>query len=470
MKKFLLFATMAVMSATSALAATDKQTYEPVGELKIANQWVLDRVHTPDVFTKMDVCNTRARTATLFNDIVYVAHSEARTVVPAPGDTVVAAVIYRFDAKTGEQLPDLDVTLDGRPYGVFLGVNQIGVDDFGHMWVMPYTSETATTVKLYQLDPETGELTLIQELEKGDDIKRTDFYDLMGDLLREEATCTIMAAGSTEGSTVYRWFADYEDDFVGGFRGQPSLAITDIYPESISAWSYGPTVKMVYGDDPEDYDEYYAGNTFYVDGFNSSPLKYNNKGNLIASFENVETDLLPSEVGANGCTEFIYDDELYFAYAFAQYSGLDEKTGKNRACQVNLVKFGDEGELGEDIQFLWQVPADGLGTTSDGGNRVQSICVVPGTDEEGNEELTMLTYKSYNGIGVYKIGYNVKPSEEQPDFKKGDVNGDGEISIADVTMLVSLVVDQASNERSDVNGDGETGIADVTTLVNMLME
>ena len=52
----------------------------------------------------------------------------------------------------------------------------------------------------------------------------------------------------------------------------------------------------------------------------------------------------------------------------------------------------------------------------------------------------------------------------------GDVNGDGEVSIADVTMLVSLVVEQSSNPRSDVNGDGETSIADVTTLVTILLE
>ena len=37
-------------------------------------------------------------------------------------------------------------------------------------------------------------------------------------------------------------------------------------------------------------------------------------------------------------------------------------------------------------------------------------------------------------------------------------------------MLVSLVVEQSSNPRSDVNGDGETSIADVTTLVTILLE
>ena len=51
----------------------------------------------------------------------------------------------------------------------------------------------------------------------------------------------------------------------------------------------------------------------------------------------------------------------------------------------------------------------------------------------------------------------------------GDVNGDDEVSIADVTMLVDLLLRQQSNERSDVNGDGETSIADVTTLVGLLM-
>ena len=53
---------------------------------------------------------------------------------------------------------------------------------------------------------------------------------------------------------------------------------------------------------------------------------------------------------------------------------------------------------------------------------------------------------------------------------KGDVNADSEVSIADVTLLVSLVGQQSENENSDVNGDGETGIADVTALVNLLIK
>ena len=53
----------------------------------------------------------------------------------------------------------------------------------------------------------------------------------------------------------------------------------------------------------------------------------------------------------------------------------------------------------------------------------------------------------------------------------GDVNGDGEVSIGDVTALISYLLD--SNTlilgNSDVNGDGETTIADVTALIEILL-
>lgn len=53
---------------------------------------------------------------------------------------------------------------------------------------------------------------------------------------------------------------------------------------------------------------------------------------------------------------------------------------------------------------------------------------------------------------------------------KGDVNGDGTVTIADVTMLVNIVLGKAAvNAASDVNGDGSVTIADVTYLVNVVL-
>ena len=52
----------------------------------------------------------------------------------------------------------------------------------------------------------------------------------------------------------------------------------------------------------------------------------------------------------------------------------------------------------------------------------------------------------------------------------GDVDGDGSITIADVTTLINiLLVGVEENAAADVNSDGQTNISDVTKLINALL-
>lgn len=54
--------------------------------------------------------------------------------------------------------------------------------------------------------------------------------------------------------------------------------------------------------------------------------------------------------------------------------------------------------------------------------------------------------------------------------KKGDVNGDKQVTIADVTALVNIILGKDSQKAiADVNGDGSVTIADVTALVNIIL-
>ena len=58
-----------------------------------------------------------------------------------------------------------------------------------------------------------------------------------------------------------------------------------------------------------------------------------------------------------------------------------------------------------------------------------------------------------------------------PPFILGDVNNDGSVTIADVTMLISKVLKNADYvEAGDMNGDGELTIADVTILISYVLK
>lgn len=52
----------------------------------------------------------------------------------------------------------------------------------------------------------------------------------------------------------------------------------------------------------------------------------------------------------------------------------------------------------------------------------------------------------------------------------GDVNGDGIISISDVSVLIDLLLEDATADGADVNGDGYVTIADVSALIDRLLE
>ena len=51
----------------------------------------------------------------------------------------------------------------------------------------------------------------------------------------------------------------------------------------------------------------------------------------------------------------------------------------------------------------------------------------------------------------------------------GDVNGDGEINIADVNALIDMILSGEFNTRGDVNGDLEVNIADVNAVISIIL-
>ena len=166
MKKSLLIFLLMLSAFTAAWAVTDGVNYEPVNGIKIVNLWIQDRAHTPEVWSNMPYCNTSARTAVLKDGYVYIARSNANTVIQGT-DTLSQSVIYKVDATNGELVKELALTLDGEIYGgATLSCNTVGMDNYGHLYMAPFSSNLAAIQPVYMVDKETGELTLMGELDK----------------------------------------------------------------------------------------------------------------------------------------------------------------------------------------------------------------------------------------------------------------------------------------------------------------
>ena len=70
----------------------------------------------------------------------------------------------------------------------------------------------------------------------------------------------------------------------------------------------------------------------------------------------------------------------------------------------------------------------------------------------------------YNeGHGYVVITYSF------PNPASGDVNGDGEINIYDILIIVNLVFNGEYNQQGDIDGDGMLNIADLVLLVNLIL-
>ena len=457
MKKFLLFSLFVASCALSMWAVTDGVKYDVVNGLKIENVWIQDRAHTIEQWSAQPYCNTSARTAVMHDGFIYIARSNANAVILGT-DTLAQSVIYKVNAANGEFVKELPLTLDGNIYGgAVLSSNTVGVDNFGHLFMAPYTSELASEQPVYMVDKETGELTLVAILDKGEALQRCDYIDVMGDLTLEQAECNIMSAGASS-EYVYRWHADQGGDWEGGFEGDPYLAIYDFYPETVTNWGYAPVVKMIPNGEGD-----YSGELFYVDGFHSSPILYDVYGTMVDNFEKVDPEIWPMEVGANGVCEFTLDGRNFFVYVTAQYSDWDADGVNLRACQVNICEMG-EGMVFEGMQRYWMVP-DALGTFSDGGTRVESMNVEYGTDAKGNPMVTLFIFKCVNGMAVYRITLDDGVTPILPP----DPNNDGSINISDVNVIIEMILGGKYAVNCDVNQDGSVNISDINAIIALIL-
>jgi len=137
---------------------------------------------------------------------------------------------------------------------------------------------------------------------------------------------------------------------------------------------------------------------------------------------------------------------------------------------------------------VWFVFADGL--TSDwttfndnyryGPTGDASETVSAGTLYTTQKSSANHSYKFTGSGDTYRFTFNadaltfrIDLATDAPTYETGDVNGDGEVNIADVNSLISIILGNSGAEdyvgESDVNGDGEINIADVNAVIAIIL-
>ena len=201
---------------------------------------------------------------------------------------------------------------------------------------------------------------------------------------------------------------------------------------------------------------------------------------LIDAVENTHYTMAPlgtDEGTAVKVTNDANPDE-YYLLEYRTRSGWDEYLPGEGILVLHVdydKQAWDNNEPNNDGTHLRMtiIPADGKLSSST--NR---------TDTWPQGSLDSLTNYSNPAALVYTGGFMNKPitamavdSEAQeasfwfmkPTSPWGDINGDGEVTIADVTALIDMILTDNTRPVGDVNGDGEISIADVTMLIDHLL-
>lgn len=428
MKKLLLSASMLMLAGASAFAVTDGQTYESIDGFNCENLWVFDRFHAEEAYMGNPIASKNARTATTDGTTIYVGLS---------GET---ATIEKFDLKTGAYLGSLALTKGGEAFKGTLAVNQVGFDEYGHFYAATFSANSLGDgqYEVYTVDLTTGAVTSVGDLLFDGGLGRIDYCDVIGDITGAEANATVMAVTcAADNMNVFKWVREKgSNEWMGGWTGQATFQAIEAgqtYPNGITGFSTGSVLKIV-----RDGSKSGNVNMFYIDGFTSAPALYGSDGAMIDNISNadlkktdketgVTTGTVPEPaLGTNGIAEGSVGKTNLMIYSEGQYDAPHK-------CQA-VITTVDENMSFESMKPLWIVPADGLGQTTD-GVRVHSLFCLPQKDGSA----LLLTFKCYNGMGVYKITKKDDDSVESNVVAAANITVNGDvIAVSEVAETIEV--------------------------------
>ena len=150
----------------------------------------------------------------------------------------------------------------------------------------------------------------------------------------------------------------------------------------------------------------------------------------------------------------------WFKLTITGYDANDEVTGTKEYYLADL-RDPAKAYIINDWRY---VDLSGLGTVAKIGFALSST-------DNGSYGMNTPAYFCFDDFGAE--GTEVLPEKNVDLSLIGDVNGDGSISVIDVTTLVAYIMGNSYDyfvfENADINGDGSITVTDVTSLVSLIL-
>ena len=153
----------------------------------------------------------------------------------------------------------------------------------------------------------------------------------------------------------------------------------------------------------------------------------------------------------NNSTDTTY--ESFFSSTISIYGYWDQYNNGNYE-PYGTVKWGP-GTHDYMFEFKFEIP-DGM------------------MDADVILDATLTSTLDWRGVWTVNLLHAIKLVHIHLGYQKGDVTGDGVLTMADVTLLIdflfgSVTLDPYQEAAADVNGDGLVTIADVTALGDLVL-
>ena len=170
---------------------------------------------------------------------------------------------------------------------------------------------------------------------------------------------------------------------------------------------------------------------------------------------------LPCSFGAEQTQTIDGDSLIYFFYRpqlneVAHITGAQYQ-GNGKFIVSDRISPAFEGEITVDISAVDSLLTEAVGKAVDFDALITRG--IPVNDGEG----LRITADSYY---ITALNATILPDV----FITGDVNGDGEVDVRDITALIDIIM--GNNEvtiPADVNGDTEVDVRDITALIDIIM-